>query len=126
VWIGVDDVADVIDIVLDEVDFVLTCDIKADAQEAKQLTDDWVGITLDCVFWCDVGEEFSPELELADDFTEIDDIKRGSGVVLLKNELDHLIDVEVFVLVVWNKDIVIFKEERKLGILVFNVDHFYV
>jgi hypothetical protein len=123
VWVGVYDVLYVIDIVLDEVDFILTGDIKADAEETKELTDDWGGITLDCVFGVDVGEEFSPELELADDFTEIDDVKRGSGVVLLKNELNHLIDVEVLVLGVGDEDIVVFEEERKFGILILNVNH---
>jgi len=123
VRIGIDNVVNVIDIVFDEVDFILTGDIEADAQESKELADDWIGITLDCVLWCDVGEEFSPELELTDDFTEIDDVKRGSRVVLLQNELNHLIDVEVFVLGVWNEDIVVFEKERKFGILVLDVDH---
>jgi small basic protein len=88
------------------------------------LTDDWVGITLDCVFRCDVGEEFSPEFELANDFTEIDDVKGSSRVVLLKNKLDHLIYIEVFVLGVWNEDIVVFEKERKFGVFVLDVDHF--
>jgi hypothetical protein len=123
VWICVDDVVDVVDIVLDEVDFILAGDVKADTEEGKKLADDWVGVALHCIFGVNVGEEFSPEFELADDFTEIDDVKGGCGVVLLENELNHLIDVEVFVLGVWNEDIVVFEEERKFGILVLYVDH---
>jgi hypothetical protein len=125
-WIGIDDVVYLIDIVLDEVDFVLTGDIEPDAEESKELTDDWVGVAFHCVFGVDVGEEFSPEFELADDFTEIYDVKGGCGVVLLENKLNHLIDVEVLVLGVWNEDIVVFEEERKFGVFILDVDHLWL